>query len=316
MRLRTLIATAVACALAAVSFVVLPGLDASSWRAAFSPRLLEPTGSQVVGVRRFRVATGAADPWRPGHARVVMVDVHYPALAGRNTLEHHPRAQYMTEQAMLAWAPDHEKRVGLREGEVNWMFRTHAHEWAPPSAGRYPVVVMSAPRGGIRTSLTTLAEELASHGHVVVTVDHPYDAPAVELWQTRRVIVPADATRELSGDEAASARAADLGAVAHRLPRIDDELINPTESDPLFGETLRPGCVVVIAGRLRRALAGLTDEPMIRAQLAAHFPRVDSALASQRSLVQAGHDFRTRSVAFREAVKGRLADEPARCYGR
>jgi predicted dienelactone hydrolase len=55
---------------------------------------------------------------------------------------------------------------------------TAGHEGAPVlrTPGRLPVIVFSHGAGGHRSETTIVVQELASHGYVVVTVDHTYDA--------------------------------------------------------------------------------------------------------------------------------------------
>lgn len=299
-RRRTVVAAVVAGSLATVSALALPALPVETWRESFSPRLLEPSGTAAVGLRRAIVATGADDPWRPGHDRVVMVDVRYPATAGEHPLRHYLRAEHMTEQGALTWAPSRERELGLREHEVNWQFVTHSYGWAPPRAGNAPAVVISAPSGALRTSLTALAEDLASHGFVVVTVDHPYDTPVVELWPTRQVVEAGDAGRELTDREAASVRADDRAAVADRIDELDDAVAG----------LVSPDCVLVVSGELQDRAAVITDAPMVEAQVAARFPRVAPALGPVGSLREAERTFRDRAAGFRDTVTTLLADEP------
>lgn len=295
-----MVSSVVACVLAAMSVLILPSLPAASWRESFSPRLLEPVGADVVGVRRTRLDTGADDPWNPGHPRVVMVDIHYPAAAGQHPLHRYMLSKDMTELAMLAWAPDHERSLGLHEREVNWLFNTHSHEWAPPRGGRFPVIVISAPLGGMRTSYTTLAEDLASHGLIAVTVDHPYDSPAVELWPTREVIEADDAERELTRPAADTARADDLAAVASRLAALDEEI----------ERVIAPECTVVVSGNLQDQVAALTDDPMIEIQIEARYPRTARALGPLPSLAKAERDYRLNSAEFHAALAQRMTLDP------
>ncbi|MET7526966.1 lipase [Streptomyces sp900116325] len=71
---------------------------------------------------------------------------------------------------------------------------THATVGAPVShrAGRLPVVLYTPGRFNPRFLDTTIAADLASHGYVVVAVDHTYQALAVE-FPDGRVITPAPA---------------------------------------------------------------------------------------------------------------------------
>lgn len=161
----------------AVTVALLPSHgETSGWSVPFSPALLPPTGEHPVGVRHHVVTTTSEDPWDEPERRSVMVDLHYP----------------VSELAMLRWQPGVEDRMGLAEGAVNWAFRVHSHEWTPPAEHPMPVVLLSAPPGSMRTQYTQLAEDLASHGFLVVTVDHPHDAPVVELFPTRQVVTDDD----------------------------------------------------------------------------------------------------------------------------
>jgi hypothetical protein len=303
MSIRAVVPSVIACLLAVISVLVLPSQEIPSWRASFSPRLVEPSGGNDVGVRRMRVETGADDPWNPGSPRVVMVDIHYPAVAGEHPLRQYQLARYLTEEAMLAGAPDRERRLGLRAGEVNWMFTTHSHEWAPVREGQFPAVVISASQRGVRTSLTSLAEDLASHGLIVVTVDHPYDAPLVDLWPTREVVDADDAERELTGRAADAARAADVAAVADRLATLDEE-IEPA---------IAPRCVVVLTRDVRDDVAAATDDPMVEAQISARYPRTAEKLGALPSPAQAERDFRARSADVREVLAERLTKRGETC---
>lgn len=284
----------IACLLAGLSVVVLPRCDLPSWRETVSPRLPTPGGPDAVGLRRTILPTGADDPWSPGRERVLMVDIRYPATAGEHPLRHYLLAQHMSELAMLAWAPAHERRLGLAEHEVNWQFITHSYEWAPPRAGRFPVVVISTPAGVMRTSLTALAEDLASHGLVVVTLDHPFDTPVVELWPTREVLQAHDADRRLTDAAARGVRAHDLAAVADHLGELDDDV----------AKVMAPDCVLTISGD------GLTtDEPMIEAQLQSRITRTIDASPSH-----AARAFREGSADLRDTVTSLLHRRPG-CAG-
>ncbi|MFF0151748.1 hypothetical protein [Micromonospora sp. NPDC005203] len=223
MRRRQLTSALVGFLLAGTAMMVLPRHgDTDGWRATFSPALPAPTGSHDVGVRRMRlVDQDRRDPWRPDRDRTLMIDVHYPADSGSRPLAHYAVAPALTEFGRLAWAPGEERRLGLLPDEVNWMFRTHSHEWAPPATGSFPVLVGSPPPGVMRSAYTGIAEELASRGYVVVTVDHPFDAPVVDLYPTRRVIEPSDAVATVGRLDADTTRIADLEYVTRRLSGLD-----------------------------------------------------------------------------------------------
>src|SRR4029078_7139052 len=58
---------------------------------------------------------------------------------------------------------------------------------APPAAGRHPVLLLSHGLGSSTALLTAHATDLASHGYVVVGIDHPGDALPVDIGGGRIV---------------------------------------------------------------------------------------------------------------------------------
>ncbi|CAM3768811.1 lipase [Kibdelosporangium persicum] len=133
--------------------------------------LPEPTGRHRVGVTELHlVQHGRSDPWFPDETRELMVSVWYPAFpVGR-------RASYVPPA--LAKYYEIEPPVGIR---TDWgAIRANAFVNAPSLPGKFPVVLYSPGVGNSRTMGTILAEELASRGYAVVTVDHTYEA-AVEF---------------------------------------------------------------------------------------------------------------------------------------
>ncbi|MER0246909.1 alpha/beta hydrolase, partial [Streptomyces sp. HSW2009] len=145
-------------------------------------RLPAPSGPYPVGARVLHlVDPGRADPWRPGVRREVMATVWYPARGGAGR----PPVPQMTARAAASfadWAPRLHPGLLPATG-VDWAGTlTHARRDAPVRAGRRRPVLLYTPGGGEpRTLGTCLAEELASHGSIVVTIDHPGDASAVEF---------------------------------------------------------------------------------------------------------------------------------------
>ncbi|MGV9879662.1 alpha/beta hydrolase family protein [Streptomyces sp. NPDC003006] len=179
-------------------------------------RLPAPAGPYPVGMQTVHLTDPArTDPW-VGGVRELMLTVLYPARSVRGF----SRAPQLTpdEAGVFAEYAPH-VHPGLPEpGAVNWgAVLTHGYVGAPPLPGRRPVLVYSPGGGDSRTLGTTLAEDLASHGRVVVLVDHPGDASQVELptgMRTTVLIGPPDpATFRTMIDT----RIADLRLVLDRL---------------------------------------------------------------------------------------------------
>ena len=184
-----------------------------------------PTGPHRVG----RVAVDWVDATRheiystnPDDVRELVVWIWYPAI-------HHPsseRAAYLPGP----WAPVAEF-LGLDVGGV----RSHAVSDAAvgDAASRYPVLVFS-PSGFPPLLFGSLAEELASHGYVVVGVNHTYETTVTVFGDGRIVPMNPDAIGGALGPQAGSheavfgARAAvcerkavDLAFVADQVARLD-----------------------------------------------------------------------------------------------
>ncbi|MFF0866303.1 alpha/beta hydrolase family protein [Nonomuraea sp. NPDC003560] len=140
-----------------------------------TPYLPKPTGPHRVGTTSLHLTDAARpDPWVPAvRTRELMVSLWYPtaAQAGR-------RAPYVTpkESELLL------KGSGIKELETIppdglSRTRTNALEDAEPSGRRrgLPLVVLSPGFTWPRSSLTGLAEDLASRGFVVAGIDHTYE---------------------------------------------------------------------------------------------------------------------------------------------
>ncbi|WP_344521444.1 hydrolase [Streptomyces rectiviolaceus] len=146
-------------------------------------KLPAPTGPHRIGTVSTRlVDTSRHDPWvKSVPYRELMISVWYPA-AERPGGAGHRLAPYMAPGAAERWnakAPH-----GIPKDAIDFAaMRTHAREGAPAdtSGGRRPVLLYAAGANDPRTWGTSAVEELASHGYVVVTIDHTYEAPAVQF---------------------------------------------------------------------------------------------------------------------------------------
>ncbi|RZS44349.1 platelet-activating factor acetylhydrolase isoform II [Herbihabitans rhizosphaerae] len=167
MRGRTVATVLTATALTAVAVSASPAV------AAPALHLPEPTGRQPVGTTSLYLKdTSRPDPWVPSvNARELMVSVFYPARSA-----HGETKRYMTpveskallEESGLAGVPP----------DVLSTVRTNAIVDAPPVTRRphsIPLVVLSPGFKKSRATLSSLAEDLASHGNIVAVVDHTYE---------------------------------------------------------------------------------------------------------------------------------------------
>ncbi|MGP3987245.1 alpha/beta hydrolase family protein [Streptomyces sp. 3N207] len=168
-------------AVVAAAALLLPagsGVARAAGGGGFTLRLPAPTGPHRVGVTALHMTDRSRrDPWQSDRHRELMVSVLHPA----RDVHGYPVAPHMTAGAAQSFqelAPLFHPELP-RTG-VHWAATmTHAHTGAPVPPGRRPVLLYSPGGGDPRTLGTSVAEELASHGYVVVTIDHPGDATEV-----------------------------------------------------------------------------------------------------------------------------------------
>ncbi|MGW6567470.1 alpha/beta hydrolase family protein [Streptomyces sp. NPDC054975] len=200
---------------------------------AFAPaalRLPAPTGPYRIGATTLHLVDPSRnDPWDPAIGiREVMVTVLHPA----RTVRGFPRAPQLTPDAAELFALlGPEIHPGLPRAGVDWAATpTHTHPGAPVAPGRRPVLLYSPGGGEARTMGTSLAEELASHGWIVVTVDHPGDASQVEFPSARPTRPQVRPTVLLGPPDAEQfrtmidTRLADLRFVLDRLEALEGPL--------------------------------------------------------------------------------------------
>ncbi|WJV49542.1 alpha/beta hydrolase family protein [Streptomyces flavofungini] len=177
------------------------------------PELPRPTGRFTVGRDTLHlVDESRKDPWVPTEARELMLSLYYPArgTGGRPTAYTSEKAA----QELLAYN-ELDGRVSAADYGST---RTHARTGAHPARGRFPLVVLSPGFTAPRSTLTHLAEDLASRGYVVATVDHAHEAAGAEFDGGR--VPPCVGCVDGGGDSGpriTAGRAEDLSYVLDRL---------------------------------------------------------------------------------------------------
>ncbi|MFE6856925.1 alpha/beta hydrolase, partial [Streptomyces sp. NPDC057674] len=148
-----------------------PTATAQPARAATLPA---PTGPYSVGSTVLPlVDRSRTDPWVPtADGRALMVTLHYPAAGGGRP------APYATGEEARLLAEQLGPGVS---GDVLARTRTHSKADARPAPGRRPLVLLSPGFSVSRWTLTHLAEDLASRGYVVASVDHAYESYGISL---------------------------------------------------------------------------------------------------------------------------------------
>jgi pimeloyl-ACP methyl ester carboxylesterase len=205
---RTRLTRGLARGLAAVATSAVVGLItllALLWREHKTAITLPaPTGHFAVGRTTYTWVNGSERDElapSPGAKREVVVWIWYPSAP---TTPAAP-AEYLP----AAWrrALDQSSGVLMSQFLTRDPAVVRVHGQSDPDLSSeqpsYPVVIMRAGGGALTTDFTTLAEDLASHGYIVVGFDAPYRTFVVVLPDGRVVTrPPADNPENLSADEA------------------------------------------------------------------------------------------------------------------
>ncbi|MGW3181713.1 alpha/beta hydrolase family protein [Kitasatospora sp. NPDC001119] len=245
-------------------------------------RLPAPTGPWPVGtVALHLVDDSRPDPLLPAKPyRELMAGLWYPAEPGAG----HPTAPWLPPAAAADWDAHSAPALGVPAGAADWRgIRTHARTGAPVArrAGRLPVVLFSPGDGGSRALGTTLVEELASRGHLVVTLDSTYEAEQVEFpggRVERALPLPDDLTPEVIAALLVGhsrARLADARFVLGALDRLAREDRPDTGTDTDTGPL--PDGLAEAADPTRTGVLGQSLGGSVAAQLAHDEPRVRAA---------------------------------------
>ena len=140
-----------------------------------------PTGVHQVGVVNLHlIDRSRPERWDPPKPyRELMVSVVYPA----RDAQRYPLTPQMTPGVAAGFdALAGPGNYGVPPHTVDWTATlTHEHAGAAVLGGRHPVVLYSPGAVDVRSWDTTLVDQLASEGYVVVTIDPTYESPAVEF---------------------------------------------------------------------------------------------------------------------------------------
>lgn len=133
-----------------------------------------PSGPHAIGTTRFDVGEpGYTDPYAPSPApRRIPVQAWYPAQPASGGV----REPYL-DDAVVAALSDLSGLPKFLLGRRP----SHSVVDAKAAPGRHPVLVFNHGLGSFQKQSTSLMEELASHGYVVLSVGHPYDSLVVQF---------------------------------------------------------------------------------------------------------------------------------------
>ena len=165
----------------ATGLTVLPQPASAATTVVLS--LPAPTGPHHVGATMLDLKdTSRADPWVPTDpARELMVTMWYPT-----DVNHGTTIQYETPAESQGYVAGKHLEDYLSPDSLSEV-STHAYLDAPPAGQPHslPLIVLSPGYTAQRSSLTSLAEDLAGHGYVVATIDHTYETYAIQFSDGR-----------------------------------------------------------------------------------------------------------------------------------
>jgi dienelactone hydrolase len=238
-----------------------------------------PTGPNIVGTRVVDLVDSTRiDPFLTnGTNRELLVRFWYPAAFTQACKP----ADYTSQRVWNYFS----QLLGIALPEV----RTNSCLDTPVTDGAHPVVVFTPGYTGTFTDYTFLFEDLASRGYIVASVDHTYEATAVEFLDGRLVksVLGSHLGGTWRGDEqtfsfAVSARLNDLQFVINELQRLNVQADSPfagqldlsrmaVAGHSMGGSTAllaaeqepRFKAAIVIDGVLQDSLASSTETPIL-----------------------------------------------------
>lgn len=131
------------------------------------------SGSFEVGTVTIEMTDASTiDPFTQA-SRTILVQAFYPAINASD----YPLEPYMGP----ATAAFYENYFHIPNGSLSTL-QTNSHTGAPISNVSEPgVIIFSSGLGASRRVYTALVEDLASHGFIVISIDHPFEADIVEF---------------------------------------------------------------------------------------------------------------------------------------
>ncbi|HLH97108.1 MAG TPA: hypothetical protein VKW08_18510 [Xanthobacteraceae bacterium] len=197
-----------------------------------------PTGPYSVGTQiRRLVDTHRREPADPGSNRELMVQIWYPAEPSARGKQAFYRERASTTASDARFA----------------LVETHSIVDAPIVAvpTRLPLLLYTPSWDGMRTENTVHAEDLASHGYIVVGIDHPYSSLAT-VFPDGRVIRTKLVDEDFFSSEAAYAEFLHTAEAEIRL-RADDARFVLDELEKLDADDPKG----LLGGRVDLARAGI-----------------------------------------------------------
>lgn len=141
-------------------------------------RLPKPTGEYAVGIQYFHLTDeNRTDPFLAGSTqkRELMVKVYYPAIEDKSK----PFLPYFHSPQLVKRFAEFYNLPDFAFDQLN-LVKTNSKEGLQLSDAQpnYPVILFSHGAGTTMEVQTSQCEDLASHGYIVVAIDHTYVSAA------------------------------------------------------------------------------------------------------------------------------------------
>lgn len=239
-----------------------------------------PTGPYSVGVTEMPlIDPDRTDPWEPGRRRELMVQIWYPA----GDADTAPTAAWMPPGGQLA-QEGYLTELGVPQG--SWALapsHSRRDEPARTGSGRFPILLNSPGMDDTTGWSTAQVEDLASHGYVVVAINHTHEAFAVQFPDGRveHTAVPLDSPQEVLRDLLLPTRVADARFVLDQLAAATDQSADAGRLPAHLAEDLDLSKVGMFGHSLGGSTTAQTmhDDPRIRAGVDLDGPVLGSVAA-------------------------------------
>ena len=218
----------------------------------------KPTGKYQVGTQVIHMVDNDRSAWYGDDSsgpREIMVRVWYPA----QPREGDKKAPYVYNEKLIGDMVS--SGFGIPKYLMKNISNISGNSWsgAQPVNDKFPVLIFSHGIGGIKIQNTTQMEEMASHGYVVFSCDHAYDAGVSIFTGGRAIFSKTAIPDDLSEEEKWGLRRVQLGYRASDIQFMLDEMaqgnfisvalknILDLEHVGVFGHSFGGGTSVLVA---------------------------------------------------------------------
>ena len=154
-----------------------------------------PTGEYAVGTFTHTIYTDREELLAPGTKRNIPVRVYYPVL--KESVEGMDKAKYMSREMAQSLKKLMHAPINIDKAEAQGENFSECYENAPRIEGmKFPLITFSHGFSSYMEANSFLCLDLVSHGYVVISVGHPYDAALCEFGDGTKIPLYKDAIKK------------------------------------------------------------------------------------------------------------------------